>query len=373
MRRFLFAAAALLAAWVPLARAEDTIKIGHYGSLTGAQATFGLDTSSGLKLAISEINAAGGLLGKQVQLVEYDDEGDPKEAGVVVTRLCQKDHVAVVIGEVASSLSIAAAPICQANHIPMVSPSSTNPKVTAQGDMIFRTCFIDPFQGYVCAKFASDTKHFKTAALLVDQSQAYAVGLADEFEKNFKKMGGTVAVKQQYNTGDQDFSSTLTTIRGASPDVIFVPGYYTDVANVAIQARKLGITAPLLGGDGWDSPKLTEIGGKSIEGSFFSNHSSPDDPSPTFQNFLVKYKDEYGPVPSALAALGYDAGRIVFDAVRRADSTDGQKIADALRTTKNFAGVTGNITINEHRDAIKSAVILELKGGKPVFVTSIKP
>ena len=373
MRRFLLAATGLLAACVPFAAAQETIKIGHYASLTGAQATFGIDTSNGLKLAISEINEAGGLLGKKIELVEYDEKGDPKEAGVVVTRLCQKDKVAVVIGEVASSVSIAAAPICQAAHIPMVSPSSTNPKVTAQGDMIFRTCFIDPFQGYVCAKFAADMQHYKTAALLVDQSQAYAVGLADEFEKNFKTMGGTVVVKQQYNTGDQDFSSTLTAIRGASPDVIFVPGYYTDVANVAIQARKLGITAPLLGGDGWDSPKLCEIGGKSIEGSFYSNHASPDDPSPAFQSFIAKYKDEYGPVPDALAAMGYDSGRIVFDAIKRAGSTDGEKIAAALRTTKDFPGATGSITINEHRDATKSAVILELKGGKPVFVTSIKP
>ncbi|MGC4030896.1 MAG: ABC transporter substrate-binding protein [Tepidisphaeraceae bacterium] len=355
-------------------RAAQDILLGHYGSLTGSQATFGQSTSQGINLAINEINAAGGILGgRKIKLVEYDSKGDPKEAGTVVTRLCTKDKVAVVIGEVASSVSIAAAPICQQNHIPMVSPSSTNPKVTAQGDMIFRACFIDPFQGLVCAKFAAENKKWKTAALLVDQSQAYAVGLAEEFEKNFTKFGGTITIKQQYNTGDTDFSAVLTAIRGTSPNVIFVPGYYTDVANIAIQARKLGITAPLLGGDGWDSQKLTEIGGKSIEGSFYSNHASPDDPSEAFQSFVAKYKDEYGPVPDALAALGYDSARLVVEAIKKAGTTDGPAIAKALAATKDFPGATGKITIDANRDAVKSAVILELKGGKPVFVTTINP
>lgn len=373
MRRLLTALAAAFVAVSTAAHAQDPIKVGHYGSLTGAQATFGQSTSNGLKLAVAEVNEAGGINGRKIELIEYDTKGDSKEAGTVVTRLCTKDKVVVVIGEVASSLSIAAAPICQQNGIPMVSPSSTNPKVTQQGDMIFRTCFIDPFQGYVCAKFAAESKKWKTAALLVDQSQAYAVGLADEFEKNFKTMGGSITVKQQYNTGDTDFSATLTAIRGTSPDVLFVPGYYTDVANVAIQARKLGITAPLLGGDGWDSAKLIEIGGKSIEGSFYSNHASPDDPSPAFQNFVTKYKDEYGPVPDALAAMGYDAGRVVFEALKKANSTDGPAVAKAIAATKDFPGATGLITIDANRDAVKSAVILEIKDGRPQYVTAVKP
>ena len=351
----------------------DVIKIGHYGSLSGPQATFGQSTSNGVKLAITEVNKAGGINGKQIELVEYDSKGRPDEAGAVVTRLCTKDKVAVVIGEVASSVSIAAAPICQQNHIPMVTPSSTNPKVTQQGDMIFRTCFIDPFQGYVCAKFAAENQKWKTAAVLIDQSQAYAVGLAEEFEKNFKQMGGSIGVKQQYNGGDQDFSATLGAIRGSSPDVIFVPGYYTDVANIAIQARKLGITAPLLGGDGWDSSKLCEIGGKAIEGSYYSNHASPDDPSPAFQTFVSKYKETYGPLPDALAAMGYDSAKVVFAAVVKAGSTDGPAIAKALSETKDFPGATGNITIDKNRDAIKSAVILKLQDGRPQYVTAVKP
>ncbi len=353
--------------------AQDTILIGHYGSLTGSEATFGQSTSNGLKLAIAEINAAGGINGKKIELKEYDTKGDSKEAGAAVTRLCEKDRVLAVIGEVASSLSLAGAPICQKNGVPMISPSSTNPKVTQQGDMIFRTCFIDPFQGFVCAKFAIENKKFKSAAILLDQSQAYSVGLAEEFEKAFDKLGGKIAIKQQYNKGETDYTARLTAIRGTNPDVIFVPGYYTDVANIAIQARKLGITAPLLGGDGWDSSKLCEIGGKSIEGSFYSNHASPDDPSEIFQSFVGKYKDEYGAVPDALGALGYDSGKLLFDAMKRAKSLSGKDLAKAIGETRDFKGATGTITINEARDAVKSAVILELKDGAPKFVTTISP
>ncbi|HEY0009791.1 MAG TPA: ABC transporter substrate-binding protein [Tepidisphaeraceae bacterium] len=357
------------------AAAQEVIRIGHYGSLTGSEATFGQSTSNGLRLAITEFNAAGGLNGRKIELIEYDTKGDPKEAGAVVTRLCTRDKVTAVIGEVASSLSLAGAPICQQNGIPMISPSSTNPRVTQQGDMIFRTCFIDPFQGYVCAKFAWETKGFKTAAILLDQSQAYSVGLAEEFEKAFVKLGGKVLIKQQYNKGDQEFAARQTAIRGTDPDVVFVPGYYTDVANIAIQARKLGITAPLLGGDGWDSNKLTEIAGPSIDGSFYSNHSAPtiENPNPLMQEFLVKYKDEYGSSPDALAVLGYEAGMLLFDAMKRAPSLGGKDLAAALAQTKDFKGVTGTVSIDANRDAIKSAVILELKNGEPKYVTTISP
>ena len=377
MHRFLLAlvgtAGLLSAPFTTISRAQELIQIGHYGSLTGAQATFGQSTSNGLKIAIAEVNEAGGINGHKVQLVEYDTKGDPKEAATVVTRLCTKDKVTAVIGEVASTLSLAGAPICQAASIPMISPSSTNEKVTQQGDMIFRTCYIDAFQGLVCAKFARDTKGFKTAAVLLDQGQAYSVGLAEEFVKNFKAMGGTIVSQQQYNTGEADYTATLTAIRGTSPDVIFVPGYYTDVANIAIQARKLGITAPLLGGDGWDSAKLTEIGGKSIEGSFYANHASPDDPSPALQAFVAKYKDEYGATPDALAALGYDSGKLLFDALKRSGGKGGKDLAAAIGATKDFPGATGSITIDANRNAVKNAVILELKDGQPHFVASVKP
>lgn len=363
--------ASLLA--MPSAAFAQAIKIGHYGSLTGSEATFGRSTSNGVKMALAELNGAGGINGKQVELVEYDDKGDVRETGAVVTRLVTSDKVVAVIGEVASSLSLAAAPICQLNQVPMVSPSSTNPKVTLTGDYIFRVCFIDPFQGYVCAKFAHDDKKAKSAAILIDQGSAYAVGLAEEFKKNFEKMGGTITTSQSYNKGDQDFSTRLTAIRSGNPDIIFVPGYYTDVANIAVQARKLGINAPLLGGDGWDSEELPKNAGKAIEGSYYSNHAAPDDPNPAIQNFIQKYQDEYGATPDALAALGYDAANLVFTALKQTNGEGGAKLRDAIAGTKDFNGVTGTINFNETRDAVKPAVIVELKDGKPKYVTTIKP
>jgi branched-chain amino acid transport system substrate-binding protein len=355
------------------AGAQEPIKIGHYGSLTGSEATFGQSTSQGIRLAIKEFNDAGGLNGRKIELTEYDTKGDAREAGAVVTRLVSRDHATAVLGEVASGLSLAGAPVCQQAGVPMISPSSTNERVTKVGDMIFRVCFIDNFQGLVCAKFAHDVKKANRVAILQDQAAPYSVGLADEFEKHFKKMGGEITTRQSYNGGEQDFAARLTTIRATNPDIIFVPGYYTDVANIAIQARKLGITVPLLGGDGWDSAKLGEIAGKSIDGSFYANHYSHEDPSPTIQEFIRKYQDEYGAVPDGLAALGYDAANLLFDSMKRAKSLGGKDLAAAIAATKDFKGVTGNITIDPERNAVKSAVIVEMKNGSPHYVTTIAP
>jgi branched-chain amino acid transport system substrate-binding protein len=354
---------------------EDEILIGHFGSMTGSEATFGTSTDNGIKMAVEELNASGGLLGKKVRLITYDDKGDAREAGTAVTRLVTKDGVAAVIGEVASGLSLAGAPICQENSVPMVSPSSTNPKVTKIGDMIFRVCFIDPFQGTVCAKFAREHEGLTAskAAILTDQASPYSVGLQEEFEKAFVAMGGTVVTKQTYQAGDQDFSAQLTSIRGSEPDVVFIPGYYTDAGNIALQARKLGLTVPLLGGDGWDSVKLGEIAGEAMDGCFYSNHYSQDDPAPRVQEFIKKYTELHKQTPDALAALGYDTARVVFEAIQRAGSTDGPAIAAELAKTKDFDGVTGKISIDAERNAIKPAVILEMQGGKPKFVTTIAP
>jgi branched-chain amino acid transport system substrate-binding protein len=257
----------------------------------------------------------------------------------------------------------------------MVSPSSTNPKVTKIGDMIFRVCFIDPFQGTVCAKFAREHEGLTAskAAILTDQASPYSVGLQEEFEKAFVAMGGTVVTKQTYQAGDQDFSAQLTSIRGSEPDVVFIPGYYTDAGNIALQARKLGLTVPLLGGDGWDSVKLGEIAGEAMDGCFYSNHYSQDDPAPRVQEFIKKYTELHKQTPDALAALGYDTARVVFEAIQRAGSTDGPAIAAELAKTKDFDGVTGKISIDAERNAIKPAVILEMQGGKPKFVTTIAP
>lgn len=352
------------------------ILIGHYGSLSGSQATFGQSTDNGIKLAVEEINAAGGINGKKVRLITYDDKGDAREAGTAVTRLVTKDGVVAVLGEVASSLSLAGAPVCQDNGVPMITPSSTNPKVTKAGEMIFRVCFIDPFQGSVCAKFARESDRLKAskAAILTDQASAYSVGLQEEFEKAFVALGGTVVSKQTYSEGDQDFSAQLTAIRSSEPDVVFIPGYYTDVGNIAVQAKKLGLNAPLLGGDGWDSSKLGEIGGEALNGCFYSNHYSHQDPSERVQTFIKKYAEKHNnETPDGLAALGYDAARILFQAMASAKSLGGTDLAAELAKTKDFDGVTGRISIDADRNAVKPAVILEMKDGSPHFVTTIEP
>ncbi|OYW24928.1 MAG: ethanolamine utilization protein EutJ [Planctomycetales bacterium 12-60-4] len=359
----------------PPAANTDEILIGHYGSMTGSEATFGISTDNGIKLAVEEINQAGGINGKKVKLITYDDKGDAREAGAAVTRLVTKDRVVAVLGEVASGMSLAGAPICQENGVPMITPSSTNPKVTKIGDMIFRVCFIDPFQGSVAAKFAREQEGLKAAkaATLTDQAAPYSVGLQEEFKKAFIGLGGEVVTEQQYQAGDQDFSAQLTAIRAAEPDVIFVPGYYTDVGNIALQARKLGLTAPMLGGDGWDSSKLGEIAGDAINGSFYSNHYSHQDPSSRVQDFISKYKAQHESTPDGLAALGYDAARILFEAMQRSKSLSGADLAAELAKTKDFDGVTGRISIDADRNAVKPAVILEMKDGQPTFVTTIEP
>ena len=353
----------------------DEILIGHYGSLTGSQATFGISTDNGIKMAIEDLNAAGGINGRKVKLVTYDDKGEAREASTAVTRLVTKDGVVAVIGEVASGLSLAAAPICQEGGVPMISPSSTNPKVTKVGNMIFRVCFIDPFQGKVCAKFAREHESLKAskAAIVTDQGSPYSVGLEEEFEKSFVAFGGTVVSKQTYQAGDQDYSAQLTSIRAAEPDVIFVPGYYTEVASMILQARKLGMTQPFVGADGWDSAKLGEIAGDAINGCFYSNHYSQEDPSPKIQDFIARYKAKHNEIPDALAALGHDSAMILFDAMKKAGTLEGAAIAAELAKTKDFDGITGKISIDAERNAVKPAVMLEMKNGVPKYVATIQP
>ncbi len=369
-------AAALFVCAVSACRSSkdaSEIVLGHYASMTGSEATFGQSTDNGIRMAVDEINAAGGVGGKKIRLITYDDKSDAREAATAVTRLVTSDQVTAVLGEVASKLSLEGAPICQKNGVPMITPSSTNPKVTEVGDMIFRVCFIDPFQGLVCAKFARDNLKAQKAAILYDQSQTYSVGLQEEFEKAFVKLGGQITTKQAYQKGEQDFNAHLTAIRATKPDIVFIPGYYNDVGNIATQARALGIDVPLLGGDGWESPKLAEIGGKAINGCFYSNHYSPQDPSPRVQDFIQKYKKRTGNTPDSMAALAYDATQILREAITRAGSLSGPAIATELAKTKDFDGVTGKITIDPHRNAVKSAVILEMKDGVPTYVTTIAP
>jgi branched-chain amino acid transport system substrate-binding protein len=352
---------------------SNEILVGLYGSLTGTTATFGISTRNGAEMAIEEVNKAGGVLGKQIKVLVEDDQGKPEEAQTVVTKLINKDRVVAVLGEVASSRSLAAAPVCQQNRVPMITPSSTNPRVTQIGDFVFRVCFIDPFQGLVMAKFASNTLKIKDVAILRDIKNDYSVGLADVFVENFKKMGGNIVADESYSEGDTDFSAQLTSIQSHNPQAIFVPGYYTEVGLIARQARKLGLPIPLMGGDGWDSPKLWEIGGEALNGCYYSNHYSVDDPSPAIQKFVSAYKTKYGQVPDAIAALGYDAAQVLIHAFRTAGSTDTDKVRQAISQTKNFAGVTGSITIDENRNAVKPAVVLKVNNGKLEYVETIKP
>jgi branched-chain amino acid transport system substrate-binding protein len=343
--------------------AADTgvIKVGEVGSMTGTEATFGTSSDRGIQLAVKEMNAGGGIKGKQVQVIALDDEGKPEEAATAATRLISSEHVIALLGEVASTRSLFMAPKAQAAKVPMVSPSSTNEKVTAVGDYIFRACFIDPFQGYVMAKFATETLKLKKAAILRDVRNDYSVGLAKVFADNFTKMGGQIVDNESYSSGDVDFKAQLTNIKGAAPQALYVPGYYTDVGLIARQAREVGLTVPMLGGDGWDSEKLYEIGGQALEGSYFSNHYSVDDPSPRIQEFVAKFKKEYGgQVPDSLAAQAYDAAGMLFDAMKRAKDLSGPAIRDALAATKNYKGVTGDITMDEKRNASKPAVVLKV-------------
>lgn len=354
---------------------KGPIVVGEVGSMTGTEATFGTSSDRGIQLATNEVNGAGGIKGRQVQIIALDDEGKPEEAATAATRLISSEHVIALLGEVASTRSLFMAPKAQAAKVPMVSPSSTNEKVTAVGDYIFRACFIDPFQGYVMAKFATDTLHVKKAAILRDVRNDYSVGLARVFTENFQKMGGTITANESFSSGDVDFKAQLANIKNTAPQALYVPGYYTDVGLIARQAREVGITAPLLGGDGWDSEKLYEIGGAALDGSYFSNHYSVDDPSPRIQEFVAKFKKAYGgQVPDSLAAQAYDAAGMLFDAMKRAPELTGPAIRDALAQTKDYKGVTGDITMDDKRNATKPAVVLKIAhGGKYEFAGRVMP
>jgi len=341
----------------------DKVKIGVFMSMTGDTANFGISSTNGIKMAADEINKAGGINGKQVELDVQDDRSDPSEAATIVTKFVTQDAVHAILGEVASSRSIAAAPIAQNAKIPMLTPSSTNPEVTKKGDYIFRSCFIDPVQGAAIAQFAARTLGKKRAGIMVDRKNDYSTGLEKFISATFTKLGGEMVVTQSYQAGDQDFNAQLTSIKGSDPDVIFVPGYYGDVALIAKQARDKGISVPFVGGDGWDAAQLYAIGGKALNGSFFSNHYSPYDTDPKVQKFVADYKARYNVIPDALAATAYDAARIMFDAIKRANSLDGKAIRDALAATKDFPGVTGIVTFNENRDAVKPIVMIEIKDG----------
>jgi branched-chain amino acid transport system substrate-binding protein len=352
----------------------DVIKVGEFASLTGKEAAFGNSSHKGTALAIDDLNAAGGVLGKQLKLITEDNRTTQGESATVVRKLISRDKVVAVLGEVASGRSLEGASVCQPNKIPMISPSSTKPEVTEKGDYIFRVCFIDPFQGKVLAMFANNTLKVKNVAMIVDAASPYSVGLANNFKENFAALGGKVVIEQKFSSGDKDFKAQLTAVKAANPEAVFAPCYYTEAALIVRQGRELGLTVPMFGGDGWEAPELLQLGGQAMEGTYYSTHYSAEDQSPRVQEFVKKFRAKWNnETPDAMAALGYDSALVLADAMKRAGTTDEPKLRDAIAATKDFEGVTGKTTLDENRNATKPAVVITIKDGKFKYVETIKP
>lgn len=350
-----------------------TIKIGVVTPLTGQTSTFGQSAQKGLQLLQEETNNGSGILGKKIEFIFSDDEGKAATAVTVGQKLINSDKVVGIVGPLTSTCANSLAPICQQDQIPMVTGTGTNTKITQAGDYIFRTCFIDPFQGQAVATFAADDLKAKTAAIVYNNGDDYSKGLADAFKEYFTKKGGTIVDSETYNTGDKDFNAQLTKVAPKNPDVMFLPDYYNTVAVIAKEARAAGIKATFLGGDGWDSSELFSIGGDAVDGSYFSNHYSPDDTSAEVVNFIKAYKAKYNnEVPDAMAALNYDAGKVLLQSITKAGSTDAAKIRDALKAYDGTV-VSGHIKFNENRDAVKAAVIIKTEGGKEKFFKKVEP
>lgn len=377
MQRWLvamFATTLVVVAGCKQKQQANEILIGHVASMTGDTATFGQSADKGILLALDEINKEGLVLGKPVKVLTEDDRSVSDEARTATEKLISRDHVCAILGEIASSRSIQMAPACQDAHIPMLSPGSTNVKVTTLGDYIFRACFTDEFQGAAMADFAVKNLKVKKYAVLYAANSDYSVGLKDFFNEAAKKLGAEETMELSYSEkSDVDFSAQLTKIRDTKPDAIIATGYYNEAGKIARQARDLGIKVPLIGGDGWDSDQLIKIGGDALNGCYFSNHYAPDEDRPAVKAFVDAFQAKYHEVPDAMAILGYDAMKLMIDAIKRAGSTDGPKIRDALAATKDFHGAAGDITIDSDRNAKKPIVIVGIHDGKLKFEAAVNP
>ncbi|OCA91731.1 ethanolamine utilization protein EutJ [Bacillus wudalianchiensis] len=358
----------------------DVIKIGANLELSGPVASYGQSIGKGVDLAVEEINKDGGIDGKKIEVVKIDNKSDAAEATNAAIKLTSQEKVTAIIGAATSGNSVAQVQIADDNKTVLLTPSGTSPNVTVGtnnkvNEFIFRTCFIDPFQGTVAANFAAKELKVKNAAIFADSASDYAKGLAASFKETFEKAGGKVVAQEAYVAKDTDFRSTLTRIKAANPEFVFIPGYYEEVGLIIKQAREMGITAPFMGGDGWDSPKLVELAGAdALNNTFITNHYSSEDPDEKIQKFVAAFKAKNkDQAPDAFNALGYDSVYLLADAIKRAGSTDSTKIKDALAETNNLALVSGNFTIDENHNPIKSATVLEYKGGKQVFKTKINP
>ena len=376
MKRILALCMAMIFAVAGMAlAADDTIKVGVFLPLTGQNAFGGQLELEGVQMAYKE---AGSVLGKKVELFVVDNKSDKVEAANAVKRLIDKEHVQAIIGTYGSSLAMAGGEVSEQAGIPQVGTSCTNPLVTQGKKFIFRVCFIDPLQGAGAATYAYKTLGFKKAAMLVDVANDYSVGLSNFFKKSFTKMGGNVVSVLNYQSGDQDFTAQLTKIISEKPDVLFIPSYFAEGAIIMKQARELGATFKIMGGDAMDNPEITKIGGSAVEG--FVQTTFPYDPSmknmnPTAKKFTDTWKSTHAADkdPNVNAALGYDAYMIIIDAIKRANSAVPADITKALAETKGFMGVTGETTINETHDAVKPIGLIEIKDGKKVYVGDITP
>jgi branched-chain amino acid transport system substrate-binding protein len=362
-----------LALTLTLTTSPAAIKIGEVDPLTGGVSQFGIGCHQGFVLAFEEINAEGGILGQKIELVTEDDQSKPGQSATAVRKLITQDKVVALVGDATSSATLEAAPIAQADKIPMITPTATNPRITEVGDFIFRVCFLDEFQGRVLARFAREKLKAQKIFTLTDVKQDYSIDLLKFFKEEFTKLGGTIVGEQSYSTGDIDFRAQLTPIRVAKPDAVFVPGYYQEVALIVKQGRQIGLTMPFIGCDGWANQTLIAIGGKAVDGCFFSNHFSPDDQTPIVKSFVMKYQEKYGTLPDTFSALGYDAARLLADAIKRAGSSDSQAIRDALAKTAGFQGVTGEISLDANRNASKPGLIVTVKQGKFEIAEKIAP
>jgi branched-chain amino acid transport system substrate-binding protein len=357
---------------------SETIKIGANLELSGGVASYGQSIAEGIDLAIEEINKEG-IDGKKLELVKLDNKSDAAEATSGAIKLVSQDKVSAIIGAATSTNTLAQVQVAQDNKVVLLTPTGTNPAVTVSNDtvndFVFRTCFIDPFQGTVAANFASNEVGVTKAAVLIDSSSDYAKGLAASFKESFTANGGEIVSEEAYVAKDTDFRAILTNIQSSNPEFIFLPGYYEEVGLIVKQARELGLNVPIMGGDGWDSPKLVELAGaEALNNTFITNHYSSGDEDPKVQDFVKAFQAKYdNKSPDAFNALGYDSVYYLADAIKRAGSADPEKIKDALAETKDLALVSGLLTLDKNHDPIKSAVILEYKDGKQQFNTKVNP
>lgn len=353
--------------------AAESIKVGLVTSLTGPVSTYGISVRNAIVMGVDQINAGGGISGRPIELIIYDDKGDATEAANITRRLIDRDKVALIMGPVITPCVLAAAPIAQAAGMPLITPTGTGDTITTIGDMIFRAAYKDSFQGETMARFVRENLKLERVSIIYDVANDYSTGLMNSFSKKFKELGGQITSVESYATNDNDFNAQLTSISMRNPQALFIPDYYSAAGPIMMQARQLGIDVPMLGVDGWDSPELTKLAGGYDDGGYFVNHYSADDQTASTQAFIADYKAVYGVDPDALGALAYDAILIVKAALEEANSTDAQAIKHAMGTASNISAATGTINMDPEGTPVKSVVVLQIQGNKQVLVDKVDP